>query len=364
VSAATCLADIETAAAAVLAPEVWDYVAGGAGNERAVAANLAALAAVRVVPRVLRDVSARTTAGSLLGREVALPLAVAPVAYQSLLHPDGELGTAGVPFVVPMLSSVPIEAVATSGADLWLQLYWLHDRQITAELIERGVTAGARAIVLTVDVPLRGRRLRDVRNSFALPSTVAPVHLAGTAGTPAGAAAGIGAQRRRAGSSAVAAHAAAAFDPSLNWADLAWIRERTELPLVLKGVLDPDDARQATDLGVAALVVSNHGGRQLDVAVAGTTMLPAIRAAVGDDCTLLLDGGIRSGCDIVTALALGADAVFLGRPPMWGLAAGGADGVSDVLRLYAAELDNALALAGCADLADARHLRTVTTRAV
>jgi 4-hydroxymandelate oxidase len=262
-----------------------------------------------------------------------------------------------------MLSSVPIETVATSGADLWLQLYWLRDRGVTAELIDRAADAGARAIVLTVDVPLMGRRLRDVRNGFALPTTVSAVHLAGTAGTPAGAAGGIGAQRRRAGSSAVAAHTAAAFDPSLSWSDLDWIRSRTSLPLILKGVLDPADAGQAADLGVEALVVSNHGGRQLDTAVAGATVLPAVRAAVEGRCTLLLDGGIRGGSDILTALALGADAVLVARPLMWGLAAGGAAGVSDVLRLYAAELDSALALAGCADLADARRLRTVTTPA-
>ncbi|HET9517122.1 MAG TPA: alpha-hydroxy acid oxidase, partial [Actinoplanes sp.] len=167
---ATCLADIETAAAAVLPHAVRDFVAGGAGDERGVDANLAALRAVQVVPRVLRDVSVRSAQRTLLGRAVTLPLVVAPVAYQRLLHPDGELATAraaaaaGVPFTVPMLSSVEIETVAGTGADLWLQLYWLRDRAITADLIDRAVAAGCRAIMLTVDVPQLGRRLRDVRN--------------------------------------------------------------------------------------------------------------------------------------------------------------------------------------------------------
>jgi 4-hydroxymandelate oxidase len=371
VSTATCLADVESAAAAVLAPDVWDFVAGGSGDERGVTANLAALRSVRVVPRVMRDVSVRSAAWTLLGRPVSAPVVVAPVAYQALLHPDGELATAracaaaGVPFTVPMLSSVSIETVAGSGAELWVQLYWLRDRRVTADLIERAVDAGSTAVVLTVDVPIMGRRLRDVRNGFALPGTISAVHLAGTAGTPEGAAAGIGAQRRRAGSSAVAAHTAAAFDPTLSWADLEWIRSRTSLPLVLKGVLHPDDARQAADAGADAVVVSNHGGRQLDTAVAGATMLPEVRAAVGDGFTVLLDGGVRSGSDIVTALALGADAVMVGRPVMWGLGAGGGGaggqaGVAEVLGLLGTELDTAMALSGCTDLDDARRLRTVT----
>jgi 4-hydroxymandelate oxidase len=202
-------------------------------------------------------------------------------------------------------------------------------------------------VVLTVDVPLMGRRLRDVRNGFALPDSIAAVHLPVTSRTAA---------QRKGSGSAVAAHTAAAFDPSLSWDDLEWLRARTSLPLVLKGVLDPDDARRAAERGVAAVVVSNHGGRQLGAAVSGAVMLPQIREAVGDRCQLLLDGGIRSGEDILVALALGADAVLIGRPAMWGLATGGADGVSEVLRILSEELDGALALAGCADLADARRL--------
>jgi 4-hydroxymandelate oxidase len=345
----TCLADIEAAAASILPPDVRDFVAGGSDDERGLTANLAALRAVQVVPRVLRDVSVRDTATTLLGRPMAQPVAVAPVAYQQLLHPGGELATAraaaaaGVPFVVPMLSSVPVEALAGAGADLWVQLYWLRDREITADLIARAGAAGARALVLTVDVPLMGRRLRDVRNSFVLPPHVSAVHLP-VAG--------------RAGGNGVAAHTAAAFDPSLNWDDLAWIRSRTDLPLILKGVLDPADARRAADEGVAGIVVSNHGGRQLSAAVPGAGMLPQVRAAVGDGCAVLLDGGIRSGTDVLVALALGADAVLVGRPPMWGLAAGGQDGVGAVLRLLAAELDNALALAGCTGPGEARGLTT------
>jgi 4-hydroxymandelate oxidase len=204
-------------------------------------------------------------------------------------------------------------------------------------------------------VPVMGRRLRDVRNGFTLPPQIGAVHLP-TADRAA-------AQTRGEGTSAVAAHTAAAFDPSLSWADLAWIRERTSLPLVLKGVLDPDDAQRAADAGVDAIVVGNHGGRQLDTAVSGATVLPQVRAAVGDGCTVLLDGGVRSGSDIVTALALGADAVLVGRPVMWGLGAGGEAGVSQVLRLLAAELDSAMALSGSANLHAVRRLRTVRTPA-
>jgi 4-hydroxymandelate oxidase len=352
---ALSLADLEAAAAVALAPEVYDFVAGGSGDERALAASLDALRSVRLVPRILRDVTHRSTGTTLFGRPCALPLAIAPVAYQMLLHAGGEATTAraaaaaGVPFVVPMLSSVPIEEVAESGADLWVQLYWLRDRAITADLIDRAVAAGCRAVVLTVDVPIMGRRLRDVRNGFGLPPAVSAVHLPMDGGT--------GARRAGSGGSAVAAHTATAFDPSLNWADLEWIRARTGLPLVLKGTLHPDDARQAADLGVDALVVSNHGGRQLAAAVPGVAMLPEIRAAVGERCTLILDGGIRCGEDLLVALALGADAAMVGRPAMWGLAAGGQQGVADVLRLLATELDTALALAGCTDLAAARRLR-------
>jgi 4-hydroxymandelate oxidase len=358
VNPATCLADLEALATAVLPPDVRDFIAGGSDDERAVAANLAALRSVRVVPRVMRDVSGRTSATTLLGSAVALPLAVAPVAYQSLVHPDGEPATAraaaaaGVPFVVPMLSSVPIEAIADSGADLWLQLYWLRDRAVTADLIARAVQAGCRAVILTVDVPVMGRRRRDLSNGFTLPPAVRAVHLPGADEIT---------QRRSAGGSAVAVHAAAAFDPTLTWDDLEWIRARTALPLVLKGVLHPDDARRAADLGVEALVVSNHGGRQLSAAVAGATVLPEVRAAVGDRCTLLLDGGVRGGADILTALALGADGVLVGRPAMWGLAAGGQDGVSAVLRILGEELDTAMALAGCATVAEAGLLRRIVT---
>jgi 4-hydroxymandelate oxidase len=357
VDGATCLADIETAARAVLAPDVWDFLAGGSDDEQALAANIAALRSTQIVGRVMRDVSSRSTATTLFGRPAALPLAIAPVAYQRLLHPDGELATAraaaaaGVPFVVPMLSSVGIETVAAAGGDLWLQLYWLRDRAITAELIDRAVAVGCRAVMLTVDMPVMGRRRRDLRNGFALPPSITAAHLP-TASSAAG-------QQRSAGGSAVAVHTAGAFDPSLTWDDLEWIRSRTTLPLVVKGVLHPDDVRLAADAGAAAVVVSNHGGRQLGSAVAPATVLPEARDAVGDRCALLLDGGVRGGVDVLTALALGADAVMIGRPAMHGLGAAGQDGVAAVLRLLAEELDNALALAGCVNVEQARRLRTV-----
>jgi 4-hydroxymandelate oxidase len=230
----------------------------------------------------------------------------------------------------------------------------LRDRAVTVELLARAEAAGCQALILTVDVPRMGRRLRDVRNGFALPPTVAAVHLGGPSTS---------AHRSRRGASAVATHTQQMFDPTLSWQDLEWLRERTTMPLILKGVLDPADAAQAADAGVAALVASNHGGRQLDGSAPGIDALPRIREVVGDRCEVYLDGGIRSGVDVLGSLARGADGVLLGRPILWGLAAAGERGVSDVLSLLRDELDNAMTLAGCRDLADVRRLNVVDNRA-
>ncbi|MBP8535652.1 alpha-hydroxy acid oxidase [Streptomyces sp. MK37H] len=352
---AECLTDLERAAAAVVPPDVRDFVAGGSGDELTLAANRAAFDRTFLVPRVLRDVSRCTTDATLLGRPAAMPLAVAPVAYHRLVSADGELATAraakaaGVPFAVSTLSSVPVEQITAVGGAVWFQLYWLRDGARTLELARRAEDAGCEALMLTVDVPWMGRRLRDIRNRFTLPAEVRAVNID----------AGGTAHIRPAGASAVAAHTSEAFSPALTWAIVDRLREHTRLPLVLKGVLAREDALRAAESGVDALVVSNHGGRQLDGAVPSLDALAELAPLLGGRCELLLDGGVRSGTDILRALALGAAGVLVGRPVIWGLAAAGEAGVRRVFELLAAELRSSLGLAGCADVTEARSLRTI-----
>ncbi|MFC8124138.1 alpha-hydroxy acid oxidase [Streptomyces sp. NPDC057302] len=355
--AARDLSDVEGAAAAALPPEVWDFVSGGSGRERSLAANREAFDRIFVASRVLRDVSGCTTDATLLKRPVRMPVALAPVAYHRLVHPEGELATAraaktaGVPFTVATLSSVPVEEITAVGGAVWFQLYWLRERRRSLDLARRAEDAGCEALMLTVDVPWMGRRLRDVRNGFVLPDHVRAVHLDGGAASAA--------HRSSHNGSAVAAHTAAAFSPAVTWSCLEELRAVTRIPLVVKGVLAAEDAVRAADLGADAVVVSNHGGRQLDGALPGIDALPEVAAAVGDRCEVMVDGGVRSGTDVLKALASGADGVLVGRPPMWGLATAGEAGVRRVLDLLAAELHDALGLAGCADVGAAGELRTV-----
>ncbi|MGH3854047.1 MAG: alpha-hydroxy acid oxidase [Pseudonocardiaceae bacterium] len=350
------IGDVRRLAETAVPPDVWDFVEGGSGAELTLAGNRAAFDRVALLPRALVGVSTSDTSGRLLGGPVAMPVAVAPMAYQRLLHPDGELAAAraardaGVPFVLSTLSSCRIEEVAAVGETTWFQLYWLRDEELTEKLVRRAQRHGCAAIVLTVDVPLLGRRLRDVRNDFTLPPSVRAVNLDAPDGEE---------HVRISGTSAVATHTAAAFRTKLTWRDLARLREWTTLPLVIKGILDPRDARLAVDVGVDAVVVSNHGGRQLDGAPPSVVALPAVVEEVGDACEVLLDSGVRGGTDVLRAVALGASGVLVGRPVLWGLAAGGAAGVRQVLALIHAELSEAMTLAGCADLDAASALRTM-----
>jgi 4-hydroxymandelate oxidase len=352
------VADAERLAAEMLPRDVWDFVSGGSENERTQAANRAALDNVYLVPKMLADVSSPAASTSLVGFEAALPVALAPMAYQRMIHPDGELGlasacaSAGIPYTAAMLSSTSIERIGAAGGCLWLQLYWLQDRELMLDLVKRAQAAGCRALVLTVDVPRLGRRLRDMRNAFAFPAGIVAANLVGGDDGPA-------LPGSVPGSSAVDRHTAAIFDPSLRWSDLSWLSDRTSLPLVLKGILDAGDAQRAVDAGAAAIVVSNHGGRQLDGAVPSITALPWVLEAAAGRCQVLLDSGIRGGTDVLRALALGADGVMLGRPALWALAAGGAPGAARLLELLGEELAQAMALAGCPDLAAIRSLRTV-----
>jgi 4-hydroxymandelate oxidase len=354
--------EAERLSAAGFPPGVWDFISGGSGAELTLGANRAALDQIYLVPRVLTDVSACSAAARVLGAAAAMPVAIAPMAYQRMVHPDGELGlaraaaAAGIPYTAAMLSSFPIEEIAAAGGTTWLQLYWLRDRGITRELVQRAADAGCRAIMLTVDVPRMGRRLRDLRNGFTLPPGVAAANLRpGQAGSGQG-----GGQGGRRGTSAPAEHTAALFDPSLSWPDLEWLRDLSALPLIAKGILHPDDARRAAELGVAGLVVSNHGGRQLDGAVPSITALPDVCAAVAGRCEVILDSGIRSGTDVLRALALGASGVLLGRPAFWALAHGGQAGARHLISLLQQELESALMMAGCPDIAAAAELRMAT----
>ncbi|MFG1810072.1 alpha-hydroxy acid oxidase [Streptomyces sp. NPDC049040] len=344
------LGDYARAARARLDGPTWDFIEGGAETERTVGANRRAFGRVTLRPRVLVDVSDCRTGTELLGARLETPLGVAPTAYHRLVHPEGEVatargaGAAGALYVVSIYASRTLEDIAAAAAGpLWIQVYWLRRREALAGLVGRAAAAGCRAVVLTVDAPRLGRRHRDARNGFALgpgigavnldPSVTAAAHLGG------------------AGRSALAAHAVEAVDPSVTWSDLAWLRARSELPLVLKGILTAQDAVLAVRHGADAIVVSNHGGRQLDGATPSLDALAEVVDAVGGACPVLLDGGVRGGTDAFAALALGARAVLLGRPVLWGLAADGAAGVAGVLGLATEELAHTMALTGRPDLA-------------
>ncbi|MEV5988827.1 aminotransferase class I/II-fold pyridoxal phosphate-dependent enzyme [Streptomyces sp. NPDC052051] len=336
------LADYAVRASVALPRATWDFLEGGAGEERTLAANTDAFDRTRLLPRVLSGVGRPDTATRILGRTWAAPLAVAPVAYHTMAHPSGEVATAraagraGLPFVVSTFAGRTFEDIAEAAdAPLWLQVYCFRDRALTRELVERAERAGFEALVLTVDAPRLGRRLRDLRNDFRLPEGVTPANLTGD------------------GFASPADHARTAFDDTLDWSVIDWLRSISSLPVLVKGVLTAADAHRALAAGADAIVVSNHGGRQLDGVPATLDVLPEIAAAVAGNCPVLLDGGVRRGRDVLSALALGADAVLLGRPVLHGLAVGQEDGVGEVLDMVVEELAEAMTFTGTATVADA-----------
>ncbi|MDQ0993883.1 alpha-hydroxy acid oxidase [Streptomyces sp. V3I7] len=337
--------DYEAAARDRLQKPVWDYIAGGSGDETTLRADRAAYGRYALRPRVLVDVDRCDTATTLLGSPVALPVAVAPMAYHRLVHPDGELATVraagetGALTVTSTFASTTLEDTAAAATGpLWLQLYVLRRREVTEALVRRAEAAGYRALVVTVDTPRMARRERDLRNGFGLPPHIVPSNLDGARAQ--------GLHNGQEGVSLLARHAAAHHDASFTWQDLAWLRSLTRLPLVLKGVLTAEDARRAADHGVEGLIVSTHGGRQLDGVVPALEALPEVVAAVPEHCEVLVDGGVRRGTDVLKALALGARAVLVGRPVLWGLAVDGAPGAARVLSLLHDELEEAMALSG------------------
>ena len=345
------LDDHEAHARNVLDDKAWAYFAGGAADERCLAANRHAWNAPHLQPRVLRPLAGGHTRVELLGRTLAHPILLAPVAYQRMAHPDGELASAiaasaqEAGFVLSTQASLPLETVAqavrhdTGRGPLWMQLYLQHDAGFNRELVQRAEAAGYEALVLTVDAPCHGARDRERRAGFRLPPGISAVNLASLPPRPESA--------LRPGHSAL-------FDDLLaatpTWDDIARLQADTRLPLILKGILHPDDARQAARLQVGGLIVSNHGGRTLDAAPPTADCLPRIAAALQGSLPLLVDGGIRRGTDVLKALALGASAVLVGRPYIFGLANAGAQGVAHVIRLLRDELEIAMALCGVATL--------------
>ena len=348
--------DYERLAEERLEPGVFGYIAGGAGDEHTLRANVDAFRRVALRPRMLVDVSAVSTRATVLGHDVSMPLLVAPTAYQRLMHPDGEAATAraaaaaGTVFCQSSLSSLRPAALAAAAPDAmrWFQLYWSFDRAFVADLVAEAEDSGATALVFTVDVPFAGRRERDLRLAFSLPAELPLPNLSPLLERPADPGAGLG----------------PIHDESLTWRDLEWLTSRTRLPLVVKGVLTAEDAILACDHGAAAVVVSNHGGRQLDGVPATLDALPEVVDAVGDRCEILLDGGIRRGADVLIALALGARAVLAGRAVLYGLAADGEAGATHVLRLLRDEIELGLALLGCPTPAHVTraHVTDLTSR--
>jgi 4-hydroxymandelate oxidase len=336
------LHDLEERARAVLSEQAYDYYAGGADDERTVAANAQVWSHLRLRPRVLVDVSAIDLTTTVLGTPVRAPLLVAPMAAQRMAHDDGEAATArgaaaaGTVMIASTIATVRLEDVAAAAPDAprWFQLYIRRDRGWAAELVSRAEASGYRAIVLTVDLPVLGRRRRDERHPPGLPEGLRLANMPDASEH----------------GQWLAATARDDLDPSLTPDDIGWVRSLTSLPVLVKGVLRGDDARRCVDAGAGGIIVSNHGGRQLDTAITGAEALPDVLGAVGAEVEVLVDGGLRTGTDVLKALALGARAVLIGRPVLWGLAVGGAEGVRDVLVAFADELARAMALCGAPTL--------------
>jgi isopentenyl diphosphate isomerase/L-lactate dehydrogenase-like FMN-dependent dehydrogenase len=337
--------DYERAAEETLEPGAFGYFAGGANDEWTLRENVTSFTRWVLRPRMLVGVSETTTRTTVLGTEVAFPVLVAPTAFQRMAHPDGETATArgaaaaGTVMCLSTIATATIEEVAAAAPDgaRWFQLYWSPDRGIVRDVVGRAEAEGYRAILLTVDLPVSGRRERDLRTGFEVPAEV-PV--------PA-----FVAHAERAGSVSPT-QIGQVVNKAVTWRDLEWLRGLSSLPLAVKGLLTAEDARLACEAGVDGIVVSNHGGRQLDCVSASLDALPEVAEAVDGRAEVLMDGGIRRGTDVVKALALGARAVLAGRAPLWGLAVGGADGVQRVLELLRDEVALALELCGCASPAE------------
>lgn len=350
------LADYSALARLAMCDSTWDFLSGGSGEEITLRANRRALDHVSLLPRILTGLTEHNTTCTWFKHSSAMPVAIAPMAYHRLFNPQGEIATAraaktsGVPLCVSTLSSVSIEKIAAVGADLWFQLYWLKDEVQVKSLVQRAEDAGCKNIMVTADVPLMARRNRDLRNGFVLPPDVHAANLTPSAHLHAVSHTG------SASTSAVERHTREAFLAGLSWRHIEQLRAMTTLPIIVKGVMDPRDARQAFESGADCVVVSNHGGRQFDAAPGALESLANIVEVTPRKCTVLFDSGIRSGSDILKAMALGADGVLLGRPILWGLAAQGQLGVEQILAILKRELLDSMVLAGCHSPSNAKAL--------
>jgi 4-hydroxymandelate oxidase len=343
------ISDYARAARAKLAREVCDYYEGGALDEITLRENVAGWERLKLYYHVLAGVRERDLSTTVLGQKISMPICVAPTAFHKLACAEGEIATArsakaaGSLFILSSLSNTAMEAVlAEAASPRWFQLYIYRDREITRALVQRAEAAGAEAIVLTVDAPGLGTRERDMRNRFTLPEGLCVENLSPL---------GKGKMPEVCGSG-LAAYVRDNFKSDLSFDDLDWLCGCTKLPVIVKGVCRGDDSRRAVEHGAKALVVSNHGGRQLDTAPATCEVLPRIVDLVGDRCEVYVDGGIRRGSDVLKAIALGARAVLVGRPILWGLTVAGEQGAHDVLEIFRRELDEAMLLCGCTALKD------------
>ena len=365
----TCIEDLRTVAHQRVPRMFLDYVEAGSWTESTLRANRADFERIKLRQKVAVNLATRSVASRMLGEDVAMPVALAPIGLEGMVHADGEILAAraaekfGVPFILSTMSICSIEDVAAAvSKPFWFQLYVMRDREFAGRLIDRAKAAKCSALILTLDLQILGQRHRDLKNGLSAPPQPTIANLINLATKPRWCMGMLGAKRRQFGNivghvkgvenmTSLGSWTADQFDPRLNWGDVAWIKERWGGKLVLKGIMDVDDAKRARDCGADALIVSNHGGRQLDGAPSSASMVPAIAQAVGSDLEVWMDGGIRSGQDVLKAVALGAKGTLIGRAFVYGLGAYGEAGVTQALQLIAKELDLTMAFTGRTDLA-------------
>ncbi|MBA2649385.1 MAG: alpha-hydroxy-acid oxidizing protein [Legionella sp.] len=341
------LIEYRTLAKDKLPQKIFDFIDGGAGDEITKHNNSAAFDDINLRPLCLRDVSSVDLSIKLLGYSASCPFIIAPTAFHKLVDGKGELSTAlaakqsGIPMVVSSMSNISLEKIAEGSMsdNLWLQVYIFKDRAITRELILRAEKAGYKAILVTIGVAVMGKRNKDIRNHFTLAPELSTGNFQSTANNVP-----------------IFEFSAQALDPSVTWEDIEWLKTFTKLPIILKGIMNSLDAEKACQLNIAGIVVSNHGGRQLDTTEATIKVLPEIAHVVANRTTLMLDSGVRRGTDVFKAIALGADAIFLGRPILWALSVGGEQGVVHVLKLLKNEFEMAMKLLGCRSVQEIRQL--------
>ena len=342
------LDDFEPAARAILPQSIYDYIAGGSEDEVALRGNREAFARYRFRFKILAAADAVDLSNEVLGHRFRMPVHLAPTAIQRMAHQDGEAAAyrgasdAGIAYCLSTMSSISIEDVASAATGTrWFQLYMSPDKSANAALVERARDAGYSAIVLTVDLPTTGRRERDIRNAFSLPEGLRYANLDARRGTATAD-----------GPDPFAQNVNAQTNPALGWGDLEWLVAKTSLPVIVKGIVRADDARRAVEMGARGLIVSNHGGRQLDYAIASLDALPEVVQAVDRDVPVLMDGGVRRGTDVLKALCLGAQGVLIGRPFLYALAVGGVDGVTRMLRMLREEIEVSMTLLGVRRLSE------------